>query len=229
MKTFYWVLGAIGVLGVVLIGLSMFRTRGVTTEQPADLPPDAFSSQAELVAAARGIPAGPENAPVKLLVFSDYMCPACQHFATVVEPGIREQYINNGQVQLVYYDFPLGGAHKYSFLASRAGRCALDQNKFWEYHDHLFKQQSNWAFSRNAPVQQFIDYARELGLNVQDFESCLRSDKHSDVVSANRALGIKLGVNGTPTVYMNGRMVGSAWSDPAEMKRLIDQQLGIGG
>jgi len=229
LKTFYWVLGAIGVLGVILIGLSLFRSRGATTEQPADLPPDAFASQAELVAAARGIPSGPDNAPVKLLVFSDFMCPACQHFALRVEPSIREQYISNGKVQLVYYDFPLGGAHKYSFLASRAGRCALDQNKFWEYHDHLFQQQSNWSFERSAPVQKFIDYARELGLNVGDFEACLRSDRHTDVVSANRALGLNLGVNATPTVYMNGRMVGDAWSDPEKMRALIDRELGIGG
>lgn len=226
LKPFYWVLGGIAVLGVVLIGLSMFRTRGATTEQPADLPPDAFASQAELVEAARGIPSGPEAAPVKLLVFSDYMCPACQHFALRVEPTIREQYIKNGQVQLVYYDFPLGGAHKYSFLASRAGRCALDQDKFWEYHDHLFQQQANWSFERNAPVQKFIDYARDLGLDVGKFEACLRSDEHTEVVSANRALGLKLGVNATPTIYMNGRMVGDAWSDAAKMKSLIDAQLG---
>jgi len=229
VKKFYWILGAIGVLGVVLIGLSMFRTRGAATDQPEDLPPGAFASQQELVAAARGISNGPDNAPVKLLVFSDYMCPACKQFALNVEPGIRDQYIKNGQVQLVYYDFPLGGAHKYSFLASRAGRCALDQNKFWEYHDLLFERQSAWSFERDAPVPQFIEYARELGLNAQEFESCVRSEKHSDVVTANRALGLNLGVNATPTIYMNGRMVGDAWSSFDKMKPLIDRELGIGG
>lgn len=229
VKTFYGVLGLIAVLGVVLIGVSLFRNRGTATEQPADLPPDAFASQAELVAAARGIASGPESAPVRMLVFSDFTCPACQRFALSVEPMIREQYISNGRVQLVFYDFPLGGAHKYSFLASRAGRCALDQNRFWEYHDHLFQQQSNWSFERNPPVETFIDYARALGLNADEFESCLRSEKHSDVVRANRALGLNLGVNATPTVYMNGRTVGDAWADPEKMKALIDRELGTGG
>src|SRR5690606_8784396 len=120
----------------------------------------------------------------QVVVFSDFMCPYCGQFTLQVERLLKENYAQTGKIHYVYYDFPLGGAHRHSFLAARAARCAGDQGKFWEYHDYLFGQQSEWSYKRNPPVGEFEDYAEALGLDRAAFSECLRSDRHADVVSA---------------------------------------------
>ncbi|NIR59140.1 MAG: thioredoxin domain-containing protein, partial [Gammaproteobacteria bacterium] len=118
----------------------------------------------------------------------------------------------------VYYDFPLTEIHAHAVLAARAGRCASDQGKFWEYHDLVFARQSSWAYARSAPVDAFRDYAEQLGLDGGAFQACLESDAHADVVTANRLLGERLGVPGTPTVIIDNRRV----SDPLALDALIE-------
>jgi len=159
-----------------------------------------------LVEKAQGIKEGPDNAPVQVLVFSDYMCPACAYFATTIEPLVKQEFVQAGRVQLVNYDFPLGGSHIHSFVAARAARCAQDQGKWTEYHNLLLSRQSAWSYSRVAPVEQFTDYATELGLNGDTFQSCLNSDTHAELVTANHQLGQQLGVGGTPSVFIGGRL-----------------------
>ena len=225
LKPFYYILGLVAVGGGVLFATGALGGGSAATE-PVDLPPEAVNNPQALVQAARGVKIGPDNAPVKILVFSDFMCPACKDFATKVEPHIKQQYGSNGQVQFVYYDFPLGGSHKYSFLASRASRCAEDQGKFWEYHDNLFVNQGEWSFSQTPPVSTFIEYAKTLGLNEGEFEGCLKSDKHAELVTANKALGDQLRVSGTPTVFMNGRYM-AEWYDFELLKPKIDRELGV--
>ena len=140
-------------------------------------------------------------------------------------PLIKQEFIDRGQVQLVYYDFPLGGSHVHSFVAARAGRCAEDQDRFWVYKDMLLARQQDWSYSREAPIGKFLGYARELGLDEAAFESCLRSDQHAELVSANHELGEQLGVGGTPTVYINGRRA-EGWGDWTELRPAIQRELG---
>ena len=108
-----------------------------------------------------------------------------------------------GNVKFVYYDFPLTSIHPHAFVAARASRCAADQDRYWDYHSELFQNQSVWATSASAPLGLFEDYAGELGLDEAAFASCLRSDRHADVVSANMRLGEILGVTGTPSVLVS--------------------------
>ena len=223
MKPFYLVLGLLALLGVGAIAWTVLRGKAVS--EPVELAPEALKNVNELVKLARGIEAGPDNAPVRILVFSDYMCPACKHFTTNVEPSLRKEFINTGKVQMVYYDYPLGGAHRWSFLASRAGRCAEDQNKFWEYHDKLFAEQNNWSFENTAPVGHFERFAQAVGLDAAAFKSCINSEKHADLVSANHALGTQLGVTGTPMLFMNGKHV-TEWNDFARLKERVLRDLG---
>lgn len=225
LKGFYYLLGAIAVAGIAVIAWVNLKG-GKAASEPIELSEAQLKDVNALVQSARGIKKGPESAPVRLLVFSDYMCPACKHFTTNVEPSFREQYVNTGKVQMVYYDYPLGGAHRWSFLAARAGRCAEEQNKFWEYHDRLFATQQEWSYDNSAPVKRFETFAQELGLNAGDFKGCLNSDKHADVVSANYALGQQLGVRGTPTLFMNGRQLPEEWNDFNKLKARLDAELG---
>jgi protein-disulfide isomerase len=229
LKPFYWLLGLVGLLGIGWIGISALRGNQAAQE-PIQLSPEALANSQELVRLARGVKKGPDDAPIRILVFSDYTCPACRQFTTTVEPGLRQDFIDAGRVQLVYHDFPLGGgAHQWGFVAARAARCAEEQNKFWEYHDLLFNKQSEWTYSQNMPTRQLENYAGELNLDGRAFDACLKSDRHQDLVTANKALGDQLGVRGTPTLFMSpsGRQLDREWSDYALMKQRLEQELGV--
>jgi protein-disulfide isomerase len=212
------------VLGVGAIVYATQSGGGTAADDVIQLPPEVLNNAQELVNKAQGIKKGSDDAPIKLLVFSDYMCPACQTFATRVEPSLGVEFIDKGVVQMVFYDFPLGGGHRWSFLAARAARCAGDEGKFWEYHDILFAQR-DWMYSGNAPVPQLEALGKQVGLG-DEFNQCLRSDKYQDVVTYNKALGDALGVRGTPTLFMNGRQLRNEWSDFDALKLRIQEELG---
>lgn len=227
LQPFYYVLGGLLLLGIIAIGVTVIRNRGGGAAlQPVPL--EGLNNQ-EIIARAQGIKLGPDAAPAKLLVFSDFMCPYCGTFAAQIEPQLKRDFVDTGKLQLVFYDFPLGGSHVHSFLAARAARCAGDQGKFWEYHDLLFGRLSDWATSQNPPIDQLEQFARELGIDEGQFGSCLRSDKYQDVVSASRMLGDQLGVNATPTLILNGmRVRGEIGLDYDALRNLINAEIGAG-
>ena len=223
-KPFYYLIGLVALAGVAAIAWAALKP-----DEPVSVPPQLPASQTSdpqtLVKLARGVKVGSDAAPVRLLVFSDYMCPACGHFATRVEPQLRAEYVNSGKVQLVYHDFPLVQIHQWSFAAARAGRCAEEQNKFWEFHDRLFAQQKDWMNSNRMPDDKFREYATGVGLNEQSFTACLNSERHSELVSANMALGNQVGVPGTPALYMNGRFLANEWQDYKDLKKRVEEAL----
>ena len=227
MKSFYYVLGGIALLGLAAIAWAALKPTQAATE-PIQLSEEQLKNSQTLVQAAQPISLGQETAPVRILVFSDFTCPACRHFATNVEPNLKSEFVSTGKVELKYYDFPLGGTseHKWSFLAARAARCANDQKKFWEFHDALFRNQSTWAYSSKSPADSFEKYMTEVGGDANAFKTCLNSDKHADVVSATHALGQSLGVGGTPTLFMNMQQLAQEWSDYGKLKARIEQALG---
>jgi protein-disulfide isomerase len=167
-------------------------------------------------------------------VFSDFQCPGCAAFALSERPKIMP-WVERGEAQYISYDFPLGGNFVHGFLASRAARCAGDQplagtvdgTAFWPYHDRLYQQQPVWSAERSAE-SLFMDYARELGMDTRAFEQCLRSDRHAEVVTANRMVGDQLGVRGTPTVMVNNRRVGGRTIGEmgAEVIRMLEETTG---
>ncbi|HEY0673224.1 MAG TPA: DsbA family protein [Longimicrobiales bacterium] len=226
LQPFYYVLGGLAVLGILAIALTAVRNRGGGAAlEPVPL--EGLDNQ-QVIERAQGVKLGPDNAPAKLLVFSDFMCPYCGTFAAQIEPQLKTEFIDQGKLQLVFYDFPLGGSHVHSFLAARAARCAGDQDKFWDYHNLLFGRLSEWGLAQSPPVSQFVNFAEQVGIDRGQFEGCLKSDKYQDVVSASRMLGDQLGVNATPTLVLNGKRVraeiGLDWSALSE---LINAELGV--
>jgi protein-disulfide isomerase len=206
LKPFYTALVIVAVAGIVWIVYAYTTGGGAAVVDPIEL--TGMDDPQALVSAARGVTAGDSDAPVQVLVFSDFTCPACRGFTSLMEQRIKQEYVEPGIIRYVYYDFPLGGQaqHRHSFIAARAARCAEDQGMFWEYHDLLFGRQGDWALSRTPPLDNLVEYAGLIGgLNVETFEQCLRSEQHADVVTANRMLGDQLGVNGTPTVFIGQR------------------------
>lgn len=221
MRIFYTVLAAVAVAGIGGIAWAVAGQRaGGATTGPVDL--GDVSDARALMEMARPEVAGVSEAPVQLIVFSDFECPYCAQFALQVKPPLRDNYVNDGKVQIVYYDFPLPN-HRQSFLAARAARCAGDQDRFWEYHDLLLAEQAGWARKSNA-TDDFLGYAERLGLDRSDFGSCLRSDRHARTVTANLRLAERLGVTGTPTVFVNGRRIAN-WSYD-QLAGHIDGELG---
>lgn len=224
MKTFYIVLAVIGVVGVGAIVYSMNGSGTMATE-PIDL--SQVGNADALLAQAQGITIGDENAPVKMIVFSDFQCGGCRHWSTAVEPHVKQQFVEAGKVHYTYYDFPLVSIHAHAFLAARAGRCANDQGRFWEFHDRVFVGQNAWMFSRAAPVAEFTQYATDAGLDVTTFSSCLNSNRHADVVTANQLLGEQLGVGQTPTVFVGPRRLGDEWQDVNAVSAVIEAAGGV--
>lgn len=217
---FYLILGMVAVAGVgVLLYQSVGRPAPVVSPIAIDIPE-------EELARAPGIARGPVDAPVVIFEFADFQCPACAQFATFYAPLIKERFVDPGHVRYVYYDFPLRH-HQHAFLASRAGRCADEQDLFWEYHDVLYARQPRWSAASDA-TPLFVEYADDVGADRRSFESCLRSDRYALEVTQNLQLGLSLGVGGTPTLFINGRLLPSI-PTYSQLEELIRQELGAPG
>ncbi|HYW13130.1 MAG TPA: DsbA family protein [Longimicrobium sp.] len=171
-----------------------------------------------------GISQGAANAPLVLMEFADFQCPGCGQFARFSKPLMKD-YVDNGTVRFVWYDFPLTQIHKNAVLASRAGRCANDQNQFWAYHDAVFTNQTQWSESEKA-ADRFVEYAERVGLDRGAFGECLRSEKYQKEVSESFQLGTTLGVNSTPTLFLNGKRVQETPQTRADWDALIRAELG---
>jgi protein-disulfide isomerase len=200
MTLFYVLLAVIGVAGLGAVGYTVTAGRtGTPALSPLDL--GALEDTA-LVAMARGVRKGDPNAPVMIVEFGDYQCPACGQFARDFRPAVDLAFIETGRATFTFHDYPLVSMHPHAFLAARAARCAEDQGRFWEYHDELFRQQVRWSPEPN-PAGIFEAIAEGLGLDAGDFRSCLNSDRHADLVTANLRLAEELGIPQTPTILVN--------------------------
>ncbi|HLG60199.1 MAG TPA: thioredoxin domain-containing protein [Vicinamibacterales bacterium] len=169
----------------------------------------------EVTIAATDPSIGRATAPVTLIEFSDFQCPFCQR----VEPTLKKVRDTYGdKIRIVWKDFPLTQIHPQAFKASEAAHCAGDQGKYWEYHDRLFGNQEA------LQPDDLKKHAGDLGLNATTFAACLDSSKYGERVRDGVAEGTRLGVNSTPTIYVNGRMLSGA--QPYEtFVTVIDEEL----
>ncbi len=167
------------------------------------------ATQAPIVATDRvgeGAAWGPVDAPVKIVGYSDFGCSHCAAFAANQGVQLREEYESTGKVRFEFKHFIIGGTTTRG--AALAAECAADQGKFWDYHDVLFARQgvSSDPFNRAALKQ----YAAELGLNTAQFNKCLDDGQHLGKVTSDTAEGTALGVNATPTFFINGQKLQGA-------------------
>jgi len=201
MTKFYWILGAVAVVGIGAVGYSVgSKTFGTAATEPVDVP--GLDNMDTLVAMAQGITKGDPDAPITIVEFADYQCPGCGGFALQVKPQVELSYVQTGKAKFVYYDLPLVSIHAHAFLAARAGRCANDLGRFWEFQDIIFRNQPTWA-AKQTVLGDFVDYAEQAGADREAFEACLKSDAHAEVVTANMRLADALGINGTPTIMIS--------------------------
>jgi len=203
---------AIALIGAAAIGYKATRP----TNQPA-----ATAVDPNLAREAEGYLLGDSAAPVQILEFADYECPACAQFATVTAPDVRKRLVETGQASYRFFDFPLR-QHRNSRSASNAAACANDQGKYWQMHDRLFAGQMDWNTQATSnPKKVFQQYARDLGLDVGAWETCYDSDKHQRRIAANEAEGDRRQVRSTPTFVIGDRMIAGALPFD-RMKALVD-------
>src|SRR5690349_9731716 len=167
MGIFYALLAVIAVAGVALLATANQRPSADTGARPS-----ITSSVALDTLPARG----KADAPVTVVEYADFQCPACGVFATTLEPGIVSDYIDTGKVRLVFHDFPLP-QHANAIAAAEAARSAGDQGAFWPYHDLLYAKQAEWENS-SEPLALFAAYAEQLKLDRGKFEAAFNSHTH---------------------------------------------------
>jgi len=162
---------------------------------------------------------GDDDAPVKIIEWSDFQCPFCGRFYTDTEGQIVDNYVDSGDVQLIYKHFPLESIHPMALPAALASECADEQGKFWEYHNYVFENQASLT-NDNLKV-----WAGTLGLDTAKFNSCLDSQKYLDKVNADLQEGLSAGIRGTPGFLINGQLVSGA-QPYAVFQQAIDSSLG---
>jgi protein-disulfide isomerase len=146
---------------------------------------------------------GNSQAPVTMIVYSDFECPFCSKFAETMKQ-VEENF--KDKVTITFRHYPLPG-HPDAEKAAEASECAAEQEKFWEMHDKLFADNVGGRMS----VEQFKKDAVDLGLNQEQFNQCLDSGKYKDKIAAQKAEGNKAGVTGTPTFFVNGNIYPGAY------------------
>lgn len=138
---------------------------------------------------------GPNHAPVTLVEYGDFQCPYCGAAYPIIKEVQREM---GDDLRFVYRHFPLTDEHPHAEEAAEAAECAAAQGAFWEMHDVLFEHQDA------LDLESLVDYASRLGLDAARFQRDLKSHKFKEAVYQDFMSGVRSGVNGTPTLYING-------------------------
>jgi protein-disulfide isomerase len=145
---------------------------------------------------------GDPNAPVTLIEFADFNCGYCGKWAQETLPQIRQNYVDNGKVQIAYVNYPVLGSS--SVAAAQASECAAQQEKFWEYHNALYENQGT-GFTADA----LTNLAGKVGMDTTAFEQCV-TDFPEGLLENDMLLGQAMGVRGTPAFLINGIAVPGA-------------------
>jgi protein-disulfide isomerase len=198
LKLFY-----VGLIAVAIVGAgAIVFARGSGRSQVRTAVPLAPGD----TAAPAGYVMGNANAPVEVEEYADFECPACQQFAVLTLPDVRDRLINTGQVRWRFRDFPLYQTHLKSPIAHEGAACAGEQGKFWEMHDQLYYNQSKWVEARNTE-KAVREYAKAVGVDLAKYDECAESHRYQARIAASAKVGESRGVNSTPTLIVGGMMI----------------------
>lgn len=151
-----------------------------------------------------GVPVlGADSAVVTLVEFSDYECPFCLRHFRQTTPRILEDYVKTGKIRYAFRDWPVDQLHPQSIRAHEAAHCALEQNRYWEMHQRLF------APAGSHSPEQLLGLAREIGLDMSAFNSCIESRRSEAGIRATGDIASQFGASGTPAFFIGIRQAGS--------------------
>lgn len=163
---------------------------------------------------------GNSDAKITILEWGDYQCTYCYKFHQSSKDIIIDEYINTGKAKFVFRDFPLNGPD--SVLAAEASYCANDQEKYWEYHDEIYK---NWAGENTGWVNRnsLEKFARTVSLDVSQFNKCLDDKKYKEKVLENEEFGTNIGIKATPSflIFSNEKIVKIEGNQPLSVFRQV--------
>lgn len=148
---------------------------------------------------------GDPNAKVKIEIFEDYTCSACKVYSDSVEQQVIKEIVEPGLAYYVFYQYPFlddRSTNKDSDRSANAALCAADQNRFWEYKNMLFANQT--SVEGQFSDKRLLAFAEYLGLDMDQFEACYNENRFQNQINDDLALGKAMGITGTPTVFVNG-------------------------
>lgn len=193
-------IGAIITIVLVLVGLLIAPTIRDRSNF-VQITPVAYPN-------TQGTTMGDPNAPVKIEVFEDFQCTACITYSENVEPQIAENLVKTGKVYYVFRNYPFmddGSASKDSDRAANAAMCASEQERFWDFHHILYANYTGGA--GNFTDDRLFTFARFLKLDMGKFETCYNNAAYQDVIDNDIVEGDNIGVNGTPSLFVNGKQI----------------------
>lgn len=162
---------------------------------------------------------GKDDSPVTVTEFLDFQCEACYAYYPAVKQ-VKELYKDKVRFRVRY--FPIeGGGHPFSRLSARSAQAAALQGKFWEMHDKLLEGQKTWELASN-PQQYYDQYAKEIGLDMAKFEQDRKSELTNAVINSDKKAGIDIGVKGTPSFVVNGKLLDNPGSTVDALSKMID-------
>ncbi len=168
---------------------------------------------------------GNSNAKISIVEFGDYQCTFCYKFHKDTMKQIVEKYVENGDVNFVYRDFPLNGES--SIMASEASYCAQEQGKFWQYHDILYE---NWGGENTGWItnEVLLGFAKDTGLNLNEFNSCMNDSIYRQKVLNNEEFAKKINVDATPSfmIFNDKEIYRIVGAQPFERFEQVLQELG---
>lgn len=212
-RSMWWTVAAAVVVVAVLIGgQTWWNNRQVANAIQAAAYYEQFPTE--------GTRIGPADAPVQVTEYFDFQCPHCQTASDGVVKRLLDEYVAEGKAAFTYHFFPISGPE--SVLSAQAAFCAMEMGAFWPYQEVLFARKgvgNTGTYSRN----NLISYARQVGLDTNEFRTCLDSDRAVQYVRAGHDQAVHLGFMGTPTFLVNGQPVNlTTWED---LFRVVDQAL----
>jgi len=169
---------------------------------------------------------GDESAPISIVEFGDYQCPFCKRFFDQTEPQLMQEYVMSGKAKFYFLDFVIVGAD--SLTLAEGAWCAEEQEKYYQYHDYVYSNQGEENSGWGTPEKVKL-FARDLGLDVEEFSLCLDSKKYETRVQQLTALAQGLGSTGTPTTFIGNDEIGFTQITGAQpyaaFQQVLDQLL----
>jgi protein-disulfide isomerase len=196
-----FLIGGVAIVAVILAAILIVPGIIANSQPLGDIANPTQSSHPQ----ASGTSMGNPNAPVKVDIYSDFQCPYCKEFADTYEERLITDLVSSGKVYFTYIPFKVIGPE--SDTAAQASLCASDQNKFWEMHDILFANQGaeNSGIFTDRRVKAMAQLVP--GLDMNQFNSCMSSNKYSNQLAQDEVKGTQIGVNSTPSFVVNGKLL----------------------